>query len=243
MYRVFPYIRTGSYIRKIGVWTFTAAQPLITRRHKCSTDLVLYRIFKEVRSEVYTNANGNFWVFFICKCRLKIICVLAINTMVTHGLQRLCRRVVFEAPTVHSWLPDYYAHLNYFDKVAGIPYLYIIECVIIQVTGPPRPIWLVLLLNTLTKTSLKQNGVVILDRYMADRASNMGNKAVLGIESPEENCATLNNLNATYVSVPQRHVCVMPTSHYRSHGSRAALIGGAEWPAHLLALLSHMLLC
>ena len=106
-----------------------------------------------------------------------------------------------------------------------------------------RPIWLVLLLNTLTKTSLKQNGVVILDRYMADRASNMGNKAVLGIESPEENCATLNNLNATYVSVPQRHVCVMPTSHYRSHGSRAALIGGAEWPAHLLALLSHMLLC
>lgn len=63
-----------------------------------------------------------------------------------------------------------------------------------------RPIWIMLMLNTLTEYDTKGRGISVLDTYLI-REANLWNKQTGPIESVEEQCQPLNALNNSQVIV------------------------------------------
>lgn len=61
-----------------------------------------------------------------------------------------------------------------------------------------RPIWIMLMLNTLTEYDTKGRGISVLDTYLI-REANLWNKQTGPIESVEEQCQPLNALNNSQV--------------------------------------------
>lgn len=62
-----------------------------------------------------------------------------------------------------------------------------------------RPVWIMLLMNSLTKREIRNRGVPVLDLYLAQQAQLMA-KAIGAIERVSEQCDPLNSLNLTQVS-------------------------------------------
>ena len=61
-----------------------------------------------------------------------------------------------------------------------------------------RPVWVMLMVNSLTENSVKTKGIPVLDLYLAQEADNM-NKRTGAIEKVEEHCIPLNELNFSQV--------------------------------------------
>ncbi|KAL3869663.1 hypothetical protein ACJMK2_042327 [Sinanodonta woodiana] len=61
-----------------------------------------------------------------------------------------------------------------------------------------RPIWVMLMVNSLTETDIKSRGIPVLDLYLAQEADKMG-KIMGAIERVEEQCIPLNELNFSQV--------------------------------------------
>ncbi|KAK3584957.1 hypothetical protein CHS0354_009643 [Potamilus streckersoni] len=61
-----------------------------------------------------------------------------------------------------------------------------------------RPIWVMLMVNSLTETDIKSRGIPVLDLYLAQEADKMG-KITGAIERVEEQCVPLNELNFSQV--------------------------------------------
>jgi uncharacterized protein YbaP (TraB family) len=61
-----------------------------------------------------------------------------------------------------------------------------------------RPIWVTLLVNSLTKSDIASRGVPVLDLYLSQLAVK-NRKRVSAIETVDEQCGPLNNLNNTQV--------------------------------------------
>lgn len=62
-----------------------------------------------------------------------------------------------------------------------------------------RPIWVTLLVNSLTKSDISSRSYPVLDLYLSQLA-NKNHKRVSAIETVEEQCSPLNQLNRTLVS-------------------------------------------
>ena len=62
-----------------------------------------------------------------------------------------------------------------------------------------RPIWVTLLVNSLTKSDISARGFPVLDLYLSQLAVK-NRKRVSAIETVDEQCAPLNQLNRTLVS-------------------------------------------
>ena len=70
-----------------------------------------------------------------------------------------------------------------------------------------RPIWVMLMVNSLTESDIKTRGVPVLDRYLAQEADR-NEKTVGAVEDVAEQCQPLNSLNNTQVSeMIWGHVC------------------------------------
>ena len=61
-----------------------------------------------------------------------------------------------------------------------------------------RPIWVTLLINSLTKNDISTRGYPVLDLYLSQLALKNG-KRVSSIETVQEQCQPLNTLNKTLV--------------------------------------------
>lgn len=62
-----------------------------------------------------------------------------------------------------------------------------------------RPIWVMLLVNSLSESDIKNFGISVLDQYLANTA-RQNQKYVGAVEDVEEQCKPLNSLNASQVS-------------------------------------------
>ncbi|KAJ8007471.1 hypothetical protein DPEC_G00117850 [Dallia pectoralis] len=61
-----------------------------------------------------------------------------------------------------------------------------------------RPVWVMLMVNSLTEADIKTRGVPVLDLYLAQEAERMG-KRTGAVEKVEEQCHPLNGLNFSQV--------------------------------------------
>lgn len=61
-----------------------------------------------------------------------------------------------------------------------------------------RPIWVMLMVNSLTESDIKARGIPVLDLYLAQEARRLG-KTTGGVEQVAEQCLPLNELNFTQV--------------------------------------------
>ncbi|XP_057390730.1 metalloprotease TIKI2 isoform X4 [Balaenoptera acutorostrata] len=61
-----------------------------------------------------------------------------------------------------------------------------------------RPVWVMLMVNSLTETDVRSRGVPVLDLYLAQRAEKM-KKSTGAVERVEEQCHPLNGLNFSQV--------------------------------------------
>lgn len=62
-----------------------------------------------------------------------------------------------------------------------------------------RPVWVMLMVNSLTEADIKTRGVPVLDLYLAQEAERM-RKRTGAVEKVEEQCHPLNGLNFSQVS-------------------------------------------
>ena len=62
-----------------------------------------------------------------------------------------------------------------------------------------RPVWVMLMVNSLTETDVRSRGVPVLDLYLAQQAEKM-RKTTGAVERVEEQCHPLNGLNFSQVS-------------------------------------------
>ena len=61
-----------------------------------------------------------------------------------------------------------------------------------------RPIWIMLMVNSLTESDIKSRGIPVLDQYLASEAGR-NEKFTGAVEEVEEQCLPLNSLNDTQV--------------------------------------------
>ncbi|KAF7491258.1 Metalloprotease TIKI2 [Sarcoptes scabiei] len=61
-----------------------------------------------------------------------------------------------------------------------------------------RPIWVMIMLNSLTENDIKSKGITVLDSFFYQKAKKL-NKSIGSVENAEEQCVTLNYLNTTQV--------------------------------------------
>lgn len=60
-----------------------------------------------------------------------------------------------------------------------------------------RPIWILLMINSLTESDVRSRGIPTLDVYLAQEAQRM-NKKTGSVEKASDNCSSLNNMNVNY---------------------------------------------
>lgn len=63
-----------------------------------------------------------------------------------------------------------------------------------------RPVWVMLMVNSLTETDVRSRGVPVLDLYLAQQAEKM-RKSTGAVERVEEQCHPLNGLNFSQVGL------------------------------------------
>lgn len=61
-----------------------------------------------------------------------------------------------------------------------------------------RPVWIMLMVNSLTESDIKSRGIPVLDLYLAQQAERL-NKLTGAVEKVEEQCVPLNGLNVSQV--------------------------------------------
>lgn len=64
-----------------------------------------------------------------------------------------------------------------------------------------RPVWVMLMVNSLTESDIKSRGIPVLDLYLAQEAERL-NKITGAVERVDEQCVPLNELNFSQVSEP-----------------------------------------
>ena len=62
-----------------------------------------------------------------------------------------------------------------------------------------RPIWILLILSSLTEENIRSRNIPLLDRFLENAAEGLG-KQVQALETPREQCRPLNKLSNEQVS-------------------------------------------
>lgn len=73
-----------------------------------------------------------------------------------------------------------------------------------------RPVWVMLMVNSLTETDVRSRGVPVLDLYLAQQAEKM-KKSTGAVERVEEQCHPLNGLNFSQVGTHSPAELVVPS--------------------------------
>ncbi|KAK1787264.1 hypothetical protein P4O66_002774 [Electrophorus voltai] len=88
-----------------------------------------------------------------------------------------------------------------------------------------RPVWVMLMVNSLTEADVKTRGVPVLDLYLAQEAERM-KKSTGAVEKVEEQCLPLNGLNFSQVAAPVgiSHAFTCATLYDGGHRNLKALL-------------------
>lgn len=81
-----------------------------------------------------------------------------------------------------------------------------------------RPVWVMLMVNSLTEADIKTRGVPVLDLYLAREAERM-RKRTGAVEKVEEQCHPLNGLNFSQVRFKVLLTCVSGRHSFNSHSA------------------------
>lgn len=82
-----------------------------------------------------------------------------------------------------------------------------------------RPVWVMLMVNSLTEVDIKSRGVPVLDLYLAQEAERL-RKQTGAVEKVEEQCHPLNGLNFSQVRKLKHLSCVVyQACRWRFHNS------------------------
>nr|CAB3267207.1 metalloprotease TIKI1 [Phallusia mammillata] len=71
-----------------------------------------------------------------------------------------------------------------------------------------RPVWVMLMVNSLTEADIRTQGIPVLDLHLAHEAGRLG-KNVGAVEEVDEQCKPLNGLNLTQVLFALNHTLLM----------------------------------
>ena len=88
-----------------------------------------------------------------------------------------------------------------------------------------RPVWVMLMVNSLTESDIRGRGVPVLDLFLAQEAEKM-TKTTGAVEQVTEQCTPLNGLNFSQVR-PFRMLCEVDCFKYL--GPQVAADGGWDW--------------
>ncbi|XP_014670320.1 PREDICTED: metalloprotease TIKI1-like [Priapulus caudatus] len=80
-----------------------------------------------------------------------------------------------------------------------------------------RPVWVMLMVNSLTESDIKSRGIPVLDLYLAQEAERLS-KRTGAVEMVEEQCVPLNGLNYSQVVFALNHTL------YQQEGIRSGLL-------------------
>ncbi|BFY99858.1 hypothetical protein BsWGS_02897 [Bradybaena similaris] len=103
---------------------------------------------------------------------------------------RLQRHLEYVRSSMHYWMSDD-------QKRKGLFADYLFNAI----TGNwrrKRPVWVMLMVNSLTESDVKSRGIPVLDLYLAQQAERDG-KVTGAVERVEEQCVPLNQLNLSQV--------------------------------------------
>lgn len=101
--------------------------------------------------------------------------------------RRLKRHLEYVKTMMPSWMTaDQKTHADYlFNAITGN-------------WERKRPVWVMLMVNSLTESDIKSRGIPVLDLYLAQEAERMS-KRTGAVEKVEEQCVPLNGLNYSQV--------------------------------------------
>lgn len=108
--------------------------------------------------------------------------------------RRLCRHLRYIKKMIPVWLKD--KDDEYRQGMA--PYADKIFQLLTKDWKLKRPIWIMLMVNSLTESDIKSRGIPVLDQYLASEAAK-NEKFTGAVEEVEEQCLPLNSLNASQV--------------------------------------------
>ncbi|XP_072029752.1 metalloprotease TIKI1-like [Amphiura filiformis] len=91
-----------------------------------------------------------------------------------------------------------------------------------------RPVWIMLMVNSLTETDIKSRGIPVLDLYLAQEAMR-SNKRTGAVERVEEQCIPLNGLNFTQVLFALNQTLWQQESIRSGHHQRAYTTEDLIW--------------
>ena len=108
--------------------------------------------------------------------------------------RRLSRHLGYIKKMIPVWLRD-----NEGEYRKGMaPYADKIFQLLTKDWQQKRPIWIMLMVNSLTESDIKSRGIPVLDQYLASEAAR-NEKFTGAVEEVEEQCLPLNSLNDTQV--------------------------------------------
>ncbi|KAK2709631.1 metalloprotease TIKI1-like isoform X2 [Artemia franciscana] len=85
-----------------------------------------------------------------------------------------------------------------------------------------RPVWVLLMLNSLTESDVKTRGIPVLDLYLAQEAERK-NKYTGAVESVNEQCAPLNRLNLNQVIFVLNQTLKAKEAHFSDTRPRSSI--------------------
>lgn len=99
-----------------------------------------------------------------------------------------------------------------------------------------RPIWVMLMVNSLTESDVKSRGIPVLDLYLAQEAERR-NKRMGAVERVEEQCMITTSLSTIYHAVTIFIIQTVSVAGLPLNGlnfsqvSPAPIVGHVPWPA------------
>ncbi|EDO43979.1 predicted protein, partial [Nematostella vectensis] len=129
----------------------------------------------------------------LMKCQM-----LPSGTMLRQTLPRkMFKRLKSHLRYIKRMIPKWIKHRDQETSSAG-PYANKLYEMLTKDWDKKRPIWVMLMVNSLTESDIKTRGIPVLDQYLALEASR-NHKLIGAVENVDEQCKPLNALNASQV--------------------------------------------
>lgn len=130
----------------------------------------------------------------LIKCQL-----LPTGVMLKHIIPRkLYKRLKSHLKYIRRKIPIWIRRKDSRYDAHGMPYADRLYELLTKDWERKRPIWVMLMINSLTESDIRNRGIPVLDQYLAIQASR-NSKRVGAVEDVQEQCNPLNTLNTSQV--------------------------------------------
>jgi uncharacterized protein YbaP (TraB family) len=132
----------------------------------------------------------------LVKCQL-----LPAGTLLKHIIpRRMYKRLKSHLKYIRRKIPAWLQRKNSRYGSNGIPYADKLYEMLTKDWQKKRPIWVMLMVNSLSESDIKNRGIPVLDQYLALQATR-SQKLVGAVEDVQEQCRPLNTLNTSQVCI------------------------------------------